>query len=867
LSKSIKRQPPRIARFILARILERNIAYGALGDLDEQFYFMVEEKGPLKSVLSYWLQVLAVLPGYCRKTIYGSATMLKNYLKMFVRSLKRHKVYSLINFAGLAIGICAFILILLFVQFEMNIDKFNEKLDRIYRVQGADGLQASTAPAIGKWISEQIPEAEKVVRFKRRFDYLIKTVADKDQTQEKSFKIDFFVWADQPVFDIFTFPLLSGDADTALRDPFSLVLTESLAKRLYGGINPVGKTIMVNNSTEYLVTGVMPDPQRFHLDFQAMASFVTLGKIIGQHELDSFNSWNLSTFVLLPKVHDEAATAAKITELFREKSLELRNSVLEFDLFPLKDYYFSSTGTGRHGNLKMVYIFIAIAVFILLIACVNFINLSTARASLRAREVGIKKFVGSSRNRLVMQFLSESILFSLASFLAALGLAALALPEFGRLVERELSLAPFAAPQAVLGLIVGALLVGILSGIYPAFFLSAFKPITILKGDRITGTGSGRLRKILISFQFAISIVLIIGTILVMKQIHYVKNHDLGFDKEQILCLDVARNQAIRRNQQEFKNRLLQHPDIINLTYSQGRPGIIWNWEGFEVKGERNGFPIFTVDPDYFDVYGLEFVAGRNFSWDMSRDRFGTCILNETAVKVLGLEDPVGETFFHGDLGGSSFPVKNVEVIGVVKDFHFQSLHQTIAPQMFGWNPGWLWMVSVKLNTRDIPATIAFIRDVWTEFSPEFPFEYHFMDDFFNSLYQNDERLGRMISYFALLGVIIAVMGLFGLASFMAEQRTKEIGIRRVLGASIASIVLLLSREFSLWVLVANLIAWPVAFFAMQQWLQGFAYRTTMSWYVFLGAAVMALVIAVLTVSFQAVRAATADPITALRYE
>lgn len=861
------KQPPRIARFILARILERNIAYGALGDLDEQFYALAEEKGRIKSVLSYWMQVLVILPGFCRETIYGSAAMLQNYLKMFIRSLKKHKVYSLINFAGLTIGICAFILILLFVQYEMNIDKFNKKLDRIYRVQGADGRQASMAPAIGKWISEQIPEAEKVVRFKRRFDYLIKTVADNDQGQEKSLKVDYFAWADQPVFDIFTFPLLSGDAQTALRDPFSLVLTEGLARRLYGGINPVGKTVLVNNATEYLITGVMPDPKRFHLEFQALASFVTLGKTIGQHELDSFNSWNLSTFVLLPKAHDTAATAAKITELFREKSLELTNSVLEFDLFPLKDYYFSGSGTGRHGNLKMVYIFIAIAVFILLIACVNFINLSTARASLRAREVGIKKVVGSSRNRLIMQFLSESVLFSLVSFLAALGLAALLLSEFSRLVERDLSVAPIAAPLTILGAIVGAVLVGVLSGIYPAFFLSAFKPISILKGDRIGGAGSGVLRKVLISFQFAISIVLIIGTTMVMKQISFVKNRDLGFDKEQIMCLEVARNGAIRRHQDDFKNRLLQHPDIVNLTYSQGRPGLIWNWEGFEVEGERYGFPIFTVDPNYFDVYGLEFVAGRNFSWEMLRDRFRTCILNETAVKELGLEDPVGKTFYHGDLGGSSFPSKNIEVIGVVKDFHFQSLHQKIVPQMFGWNPGWLWMVSVKLKTRDMPGTIAYIRDVWTEFSPEFPFEYNFIDDLFNSLYQNDERLGKIISYFAVLGVIIAVMGLFGLASFMAEQRTKEIGVRRVLGASIPSIVLLLSREFSLWVLIANIIAWPIAFFAMQQWLQGFAYRTALSWYVFLAAAVLALVIAVLTVSFQAVRAAAADPITALRYE
>ncbi len=865
MTKSPK--PPRIARWIIERIIDGDIRYGAMGDLEEQFLSMYRKRGLLRARMGYWLQIPAALPAFLKNTLYWSFAMSGNYLRMFYRLIKKHKGYSFINFAGLTLGIGVFMLIWLFVQHEFSVDKHHENLNRIYRVQGDNGRQLSTAPAVGKLISENIPEAQKVVRFKFRHDYLVKYRPDDALGQEKTLVIRNFGWADSTVFDVFTFPFIAGDPKTALEDPFALILTESVAQRIFGDKDPIGQTLEVNNRHEYHVTAVMKDLERTHLRFDVLAPFENLGKIIGQSELDSFNSWNLATYVLLPKTHDRVAVAGKITDLFHDTLKESWKIDFAFELFPLKDLYFSPVLYGHQGNKPMVYVFMAIAVFILIIACVNFLNLSTARASFRAKEVGIKKVVGSTRRRLVTQFLGESVLFSLISFVAAIGLAATFLPEFNKLTQRSFTMDYFWKPQVLFIFIGGAVLVGILAGIYPAFYMSAFRPVAALKGDRAKGVKSAGFRKVLISFQFAISIILIFATSVVLKQLHYIKNKDLGFQKEHIVYMEIARNRSIRDNKEAFKNGLMQHPKIHNVTYSQGRPGLVYNWEGFEYKGERSGYAIFTVDPDYFDVYGLEIIAGRNFSRDMSTDHLRTCLLNETAVRTLELKEPVGTILHHDNLGGSSFPVNDVEVIGVVKDFHYQTLRYPIQPQMFGWNDPWLWMISVKISSENVPAAIAHIEKTWQEFSPEFPFDFHFVDDLVESQYQNEERLAKTIGYFAGLGIFIACLGLFGLAAFMAEQRTKEIGVRKVLGASVGGILLLLSREFSKWVVVANIVAWPLVYLAMNKWLADFAYRTDIGVWPFVLSAVLALLIAMTTVSYQCIKAATANPIDSLRYE
>ena len=865
--KNIPSPPPKVAQAILKRLIDRDIRYGAMGDLEEQYYAMSRELGPFKACLHYWLQIPATLPGFIKNAFTWSLIMFTSHAKVFIRSLKKHKGFSFINFIGLTIGISIFMLIMLYVQHEMGFDKSHKNLPRIYRIQGQGGRQLTTAPAVGKWISEQIPDVEKTVRFKQRNDYLAKYRPEISPEQEHVTVIPDFAWADPTVFEIFTFSFISGDPSTALSDPYSLVLTKSYAERLFGKEYPVGKSILINNQHNYRVTAVIDDLRQNHLKFDSLASFETLGKIIGRRELDSFNSWNLTTFVLLPENHDAAAVGAKVTNLFRAKLKELWKVDFSFELFPLEKIYFTPKIFGHSGNLQLVYVFIAIGVFILLIASVNFINLSTARASLRAKEVGIKKVIGSSRKSLIAQFLLESIFFSVLAFLAALGLAAAFLPEFNRLILRNLSMGYFFSPLIFFIFLAGAVLLGAVSGFYPAFYLSAFQPVAVLKGEKQKGARSQVFRKFLISFQFAISIILIIGTLTVLKQTHYVKNKDLGFRKDPIIYMEIARNRGIRTRKQEFKERLLQHSHIQNVTLSQGRPGLVYNWEGFELQGKRSGYAIFTVDPDYFDVYNLEIIEGRNFSRKTAADQYRTCLLNEAAVKKLGLESPVGTVFHHDNLGGSAFPVKEVEVIGVVKDFHYQSLHHDIQPMMFGWNNGWTWMVSAQISPQDIPGTIDYIGNVWNEFSPDYPFTYEFIDEMFASQYHSEERLGKSIGYFAILGILIACLGLFGLVSFMAEQRTKEIGIRKVLGASVSGIIIMLSKEFSRWVLLANITAWPIAYFAMHKWLQSFAYRTNIGIGTFLLSALLAFAIAMFTVSYQALRAATANPVDSLRYE
>lgn len=855
-------------KFILNRILKQSIRKSAFEDFEEQYLFFTEIKGKLKADIWYWLQIICLFPSFIKNSFYWSFIMFKSYLKIAVRNIKKHKAHSFINITGLAIGICLFILIMIFVQNEFSYDKFNKNIDRIFKVVGREGDQPSMAPAIGKRIAETIPEAEKVVRFKLRHDYLVQHQPPGNQENSVSTIIRDFGWADSTIFDIFTLLFINGDPRTALQAPFSIVLTESIAERVFGNENPLGKTIRVNNSHDYHITGVIKDPKNFHLSFDVLASFVTLGKTIDQSELDSYNSWNLATYVLLPENHNAIIVADKISVLFKEKIFELFNRDFYFKLQPLKELYFSSpAGSEKHGNIQTVYTFIAIAIFVLLIACINFINLSTARASIRAKEVGIKKVVGSKKTSLIFQFLSESVLFSLFALLIAILLVYILLPTFNNLIQKELSFNPLQNTFFALILIVGVFLVGIVSGIYPAFYLSAFNPNAVLKGEKTKGSGSLLFRRVLIIFQFAISIVLIIGTLTIFKQINFVKNKDLGFNKEHILNFDIHRNETIRNNKQVFRERLLRSPNILSATYSQGYPGRIYNWESFDFKEKRIGGPIFTVEPEFFDLFGLNVVEGRTFSRNFKTDEFSTCVINEAAAKELGQESPVGKFLHNRSVNGSSFPVNDIKIIGVVKDFHLQSLHEQIRPLIFGWNDPWLWMASVKISSNNIPETIEYIKNLWFEYSPEFPLEYHFFDETFNAQYKSEERFGKIFGYFAILGIFIACLGLFGLASFMAEQRTKEIGIRKVLGASVAKVVSILTQDFIKWVLIANVIAWPIAYLVMNKWLQNFAYKTNIGLVLFLCSAILVLLIALVTVSYQSIKAALANPVKSLKYE
>lgn len=794
--------------------------------------------------------------------------MFKDYIMITLRNLKKYKGYSFLNIAGLALGLTLFILIMLYVRNEFSYDKFNKNLHRIYRIENEERTQVSMAPAVGKEIAEKTPEAQKVVRFRFTLDHLVKYQPPDSLEIKESINIPRFGWVDPAVFDVFTLPFTAGNPKTALESPYSLVLTESISKRLFGNENPIGKIVKVNNRDDYKVTGIIKDPKNFHLDFNALASFVTLGKLIGPRALNSFDSWNVHTYVLLPHQHNAADVAQKLTNLFHERLNKIFQREFKFGLFPLKDLYFAKSGSGKHGNLQSVYIFIIIAIFILIVACINFINLSTARASIRAKEVGIKKVVGSNRSSLITQFLTESVLLTLFALLVAIFLVYHLLPAFNNLIRGDLSFDLFKNPDAIVLIIGGAILVGLFAGVYPAFYLSAFQPCSVLKGENTKGVKSAKFRRILIVFQYSTSIILIIATIIVFNQLSYVKNRNLGFNKENIINFDIHRNLAIRRNKKGFKERLLRNPNILGVTFSQGYPGHIYNYEGFKYKQERQrDAPVFTVDPDYFDVYGLKIIKGRSFSWDLKTDHLRTCIINETALKEFGLEKPVGEIINKDRIEGSSFSTKDIEVIGVVKDFHIESLHDEISPLIFGWNEPWLWNTSVRISPKNIQETIKYMKKVWMEFSPEFPFEYSFLDETFNYQYKSEEKLGKIFGYFAMFGILIASLGLFGLASFTADQRTKEIGIRKVLGASVSSVFVLISKEFTKLILIANIISWPVAFYVMSRWLRSFAYRSSIDWWVFIFSSFLVLTIALITVSYQSIKSALTNPADILKYE
>ncbi len=861
--KKIYMNPPVTAKWLFSLFTGSEEKKTILGDMEEYYKEIAADEGIIKAGLWFWKQLLFSIFCFLKHSIYWSIIMFGSYMKIAFRNIKRHKGYSFINIAGLAIGISIFLLIGLYVQNEYSYDKLNKNISRIYKVGYVNKQQMTMPPAVGKGISEQITEAQKTVRFKFRRDYYAKYLPAGSPGREVSTVIRYFAWADPDVFDVFTIPFIAGNPETALSKPFSIVLTGSLSKRLFGNKNPVGEKIQINNNHFYTVTGVIDPPGNFHLTFDVLTSFCTLGKTIGQTELDSFNSWNLATYVMLPEEHDKNHVAAKISGLFRKPIFELKNIEPEFDLYPLKDCYFSGFGNIKKGNLQGTRIFIGVAFFILVIACINYINLATARASKRAKEIGIKKVVGSSQKKLIFQFLSESVLFCFLAAIGGLILARVLLPEFNSLINGSLTFDFFYNPVFIISFTTGIIGTGIVSGLYPAFYLSSIKPGIILKGEKLTG--SARFRQIMIVFQFVISAVLIIGTLTVYKQLDFMRNKDLGFNKEHVINFNL--NRDLMKNKSIYKEKLLATSGVMDVSFSQGYPGKVYNWESFEHNGKRTGFAVFSIDPDYFKTYGLKLKEGRLFSKDKNSDKFRTCILNEAAVKEFGLESPVGTVFHREKWGSSSFPSKDIEVIGVVEDFHFESLHDIIHPLVFSWNEGWLWMSNIRISPENATAALASVKNIWNELSPGFPFEYSFLDESFDRQYKNDERFMNIFIYFTLLGIFIAFLGLFGLAAFTVERRFREIGIRKVLGASVSSIVFLLNTEYSRLVIIANIIAWPVAWFAMDRWLQNFAYRagTGLSEFVFTG--IISAFITVMTVSFQSLKAALANPVKSLKDE
>ncbi|NIM12551.1 MAG: FtsX-like permease family protein [Candidatus Aminicenantes bacterium] len=804
--------------------------------------------------------------------------MFKNYLKTTLRNIVRHKGYSFINIAGLAIGMACCILLVVYINSELSFDKYHENADRIYRlcvhnkIGGTEVTGSASNATAALALRDGYPEVVNTVRF----GWMSRPVV---KYKDKQFLETRIRYADDSVFDIFSWPMVKGDPRTALTVLYSIVITEDMAKKYFGNEEPLGKILRFNESEDYAVTGVIKNiPINSHFLFNALCSFKTLyvrDETVSPI-LTDWISFNFSTYVLLKKDADYRELEKKFPALLEKHAgerMRAKGASTEFFLQPLKEIRLYTPGRQGNDAILYIYIFSAVALFVLLIACVNFMNLSTARSSNRALEVGIRKVLGADRRRLRVQFLMDALILSSFSMVVALILVEAGLPLISSLAGRPLALNVNETPWLIPGIIGLTLFTGILAGGYPAFFLSVFQPINVLKGDLKSGTSHSRLRGILVVTQFAISIVLIIGTAIMINQLNYMKTRDPGFDKEHVVVLPMM-DDHIRNMLPVIKKELKTYHGVLNISASSTLPG--WGTqindkipEGF-TQATTQLMDDVNVDIDFIPTLGMKITAGRNFSKDFGADERESVIINETAVKRYGWKEPLGKTIkvsAPSGIGGW-LPRK---VIGVVKDVHIHPITSTIEPLILSnvpdhrFNP--LQVIVVRIKPGDIKAAMDFLKRKWEALVPHMPFNSFFMDASFDRQFRNIERSRKILSYFTFLAIFIACLGLLGMASFTAERRTKEVGIRKVMGATVAGIILLLTKEFTRLVILANLFAWPAAYLVMNNWIRNFPYRTSIGIWSFILSGGMALAIAWLTVSYRAIKAAKANPVDALRYE
>lgn len=806
--------------------------------------------------------------------------MIRSYFVIAIRYILRNKIQSIIQVLSLSIGITAVILIGLYANHELSCDKFNKKIDRIYRLEYGDQVGMPTAP--GHQVKQQIPEVENVVRMVnwsgKDGSLSMKYIPINDSTDERIIEIEDFFWCDSTIFEVFTFPFVQGDPKTALRDPNTCVISESTARTIFGDRNPVGEPL-----GQYSITGVIEDVKNSHIEINMLMSIVSLGEHSPYARGDPgylnnyLHDFSYMTYVLLPDGTDPIYIEGRMNDFFTENIPGNSGFFAEgksFSLRPLKGIYFAANlnwekNYCRHGNMKLLRVLMTIAVFILLLAVINYVNLTTALASLRAKEVGIRKAVGSSKPRLISQFLVETILVTVFSLLIALTMVQVLLPGFSELATTDLNLVSKVKPGTWFIYIISVIILGLISGIYPAFYLTRFQPVAFLSGKHVKGSGSVVFRRILMTFQFAISIVLIIGVFVIFRQLNYMKSADLGFNKEWVINLEYDWLGRDPLKRQLLKQQLLKNPNINGVAFSGGLMGgqLLSSTGGLTIRGIHKSCDMYLVDPDFFDVMEIKLLDGRNLSWDRTADyasergdKPAKIIINETARREFELESPVGLFEKSGDETG-------FEIIGVVGDFNYESQHKKIEPCYYIW---WSWLptASIKVTPTKIPATLEYIKKEVESLNPEeVAFKFSFLDETYNRQYLRDERTAKIISNFAIVAILIACLGLFGLSSFMAARRTKEIGIRKAMGASVQSVFLLLSREFIKWVILSVVIACPLAWFVMNRWLQSFAYRTNIGVGTFILAIVVAFAIAFITVAWQSLKTARRNPVEALRYE
>jgi len=798
--------------------------------------------------------------------------MWKNYLKISFRNLWKNKSFTFINIIGLAVGLAVSFSILLYVVNEVTYDRFHEKSEHIYRFAASMDLQdrhfeISLMPIpFGPALKQEFPEVKNTTRIREAGSTLISR--ENDVIKETG-----IYYVDSDFFRMFTVHVVSGNPERFLDDPFEVVITEEIARKYFGQENPIGKTLEWDHTHQYTVTGVVKKmPENSHFKFNMLSSLSTLENM-GRRNMNDWMGFSIRTYLELgDNIQINDLEKKYYDFLWAHLPDQIKKLVVDIDLSlqPLTRIHLYShleQELEPPGNLAYIRIFTAIALFILLIAGINFVNLSTARSAKRAKEVGMRKVLGAHRRRLAVQFLGESVILSMVSLAGALVIIRLWLPIFNRFIMKELTFHLFQDGGLALGMLGMTLLVGAAAGAYPALYLSSFGPLEAVKSRFRAGRGHKFFRSGLVSLQYVISIVLICCTLIVFSQLNHVKSYDLGFDNEQMAV--VYLQGQIREKNQVFKNKLLNIPGVVKAAGSTTLMGRASNETYFRFEGYSEGnkqiLPHMDIDEDFLDTYDIKMVAGRNFSSEYSTDK-NAVILNETLVRELGWKNPIGKTVYMTEMENREFIEVPYTVIGVISDFHFESLHQKIRGHILRYTDDF-YRISVKLRPEAIPSTLKSMEKAWEELETKHPFNYSFLDDTFDRFYKTEQRLGKIFMAFSLITIFIACLGLFGLASFSTEQRTKEIGIRKVLGASVSRVVFLLSRDFSRWVILANVIAWPVAYVVMSQWLSRFAYRIDLSWWFFVISGLLALGIALLTVSFRTLKAATINPADSLRYE
>ncbi len=817
--------------------------------------------------------------------------MFKNYLKIAFRNILRYKGYSFINIAGIAVGIACCLIILIFVQNELTYDSYHNDSERIYRIAAhrisniGEFRMISTPGALAPTIKENYPQVELAVRIIPPFENKDNVLVQRNNTKFYETKIYF---ADPEIFQMFHIPFIQGNPATALNQPRNVILTENMVQKYFGNENPIGKTLKIELDYDYycpvqnenfLVTGIIENPpSNTHLGYDMFLSIATMKSHlpwINENWLD--HHYKYSYVKLAPQANviefekQIQVVAQQYAKIIKEK-YNREWQLYEYFLQPITDIHMKSNFYGEMkaaGNWYYIYIYSIIAFLILLIGCMNFMNLSASISTTRTKEVGLRKVVGAKWKQLVVQFLAESFIITTCAFIVGFCLVQFFLPLFNSMADTELTTTSLKHPIILPALIGLLIFVGIGAGGYPAFVLTRFKPASIFSGRFFSNSGGSYLQNILIVGQFSISILLVVGTLTVFHQLKFMKGSALGFDRDEKIVIPIKSDLAFLRTEYEsIKKEFLQHWSITGATVSSGVPG--QQSGGYYLTrqdipdSDPQYFEVFTVDYDFISDFGIEVLAGREFQQETGNDISGAFIINETGAKKLGFDNPVNAL---GLELRASYHGLTKRIVGITADFHYQGMQEIVEPMLLDIENSLFKKITLTVNPEDLRSTFKFIKDKWAVLFPGIPFEYSFLDEIFDRQYRYEEQTSGLLAIITSIGLIIASLGLIGLASFTTLRRKKEIGIRKVLGATVSGIVLLLSKEFTKWVLFANLIAWPVGWYVMNEWLQSFAYRINIGWYLFILAGVLALIFALITVSYQSIKAAVANPVKSIRYE